>query len=106
MVGSAVEGPDGDDVPAVVAGGGEQGGGEGGHAAGEGDGLGGALQFGEGGFEAGDGGVPEPLVDGAALGGEGAAGGELLVRGAAVVDRGQWVGGGQVDGWHVHAEGA
>ena len=106
VVGAAVEGSDGDDVPAVVAGGGEQGGGEGGHSAGEGDGLGGAFQFGEGGFEAGDGGVPEPLVDGAAVGGEGAAGGELLVRGAAVVDGGQWVGGGQVDGWYVHAEGA
>jgi len=104
VVGAAVEGADGDDVTLAVAGGGEQGGGERGHAAGERDGLGGAFELSEGGLEPGHSGVPEALVDGAAAGREGAAGGECLVVVTAAGHRGQRVGGGQVDRRDVDAE--
>ncbi len=102
MVRAAVEGTHGDHVLALL-GGGHEDRGDGGHAAGEGHGLLGAFQLGQGALEAGHGGVVQAGVDARALGV--AAEGHGLQGGAAGLQVADGVGAGEVEGGRMHAQG-
>ncbi len=101
MVAAAIERAHGDHMAALLLRG-EEHGGEGRHAAGEGHGFFRAFELRERAFEPGHGGVVEALVDGGA---DGQPAHRLGFEAApALVQVGQRVGAGEVDGQRVDAQ--
>jgi hypothetical protein len=104
MVRAAVERADRDDVRFACRHARDEGGGQRCHSGGEGDGLLGALQPGEGAFETVDVGVPQALVDQGCRVLPATAHGQRLVCRPAGIEVGDRVGARQVDRRDVDAE--